>query len=515
MHRLLVTSALLLALVVPACGGNGTSGGDALDGSGDVDARLDVGQDGEAPDALNPDAPQNDAGPEAEAAIDCSAAPCFVAGTVKCQDPGTVVTCADADGDGCLEWASPAPCENGTVCSNGECAATCTSECTDDGATLCEGNGVLTCADRNDDGCLEWGAAVPCGAAQTCSGGACVDEVGPLAAGDVLFTELMPNTLGGSDDTGEWFELYNASAFARDLAGCVLADASPPGVTLEASLVIPPGGYRLLAVSGDAAANFGLVDPYVYAGFSLSNSGEPLSLTCGDVLVDAIAWTANMVQQGVAIQLSTTRLDATANDDPAAWCDATATYGTGGQKGTPGAANGECPIVLPATTPDTAGQLVITELMAKSGAGSGDKGEWFELHNASAEDLDLYGCWLADKNPEQYQFVEHVVVPASGYLVLALSNDPAVNFGLVDPHVYQGFSLSNEGEALSLSCGATVIDAISFTAAWVTDGVAHQLSSASLSAVANDDDAAWCPAVADFGTASKKGTPGAPNAVCD
>jgi hypothetical protein len=153
--------------------------------------------------------------------------------------------------------------------------------------------------------------------------------------------------------------------------------------------------------------------------------------------------------------------------------------------------------------------------MAKSGAGSGDKGEWFELLNASAEALDLYGCWLADKTPEQYQFVEHVVVPAGGYLVLALSNDPAVNFGLVDPHVYQGFSLSNEGEALSLSCGETVIDAIAFTAAWVTDGVAYQLSSASLDAVANDDAANWCPAVADFGTASKKGTPGAPNAVCD
>jgi hypothetical protein len=257
------------------------------------------------------------------------------------------------------------------------------------------------------------------------------------------------------------------------------------------------------------------VNPYVYEGFSLSNSGEPLALTCGGVLIDRVSWTANMVHEGVATQLSKTKLGATANDDVTAWCDATATYGSLGKKGTPGAANGTCASVVTGKTPDTAGQLVITELMAKSVAGGGDKGEWFEVHNAAGEALDLNACWLSDKTPQQFQFVEPVVVPAGAYLVLALSNDPAVNFGLVDPYVYSGFSLSNEGEALSITCGDTVIDAVAYTASEVAEGVALQLSSSKLDAVANDTAANWCKATASFGTAGKKGTPGAANKACD
>ena len=849
MRPWLVALAGFAALTLVACG----SGGSSADAGPDVpasDAPFDTA--GPDADAALPDVPDDDAPapgdvaePDADAAdlppevVVCPDPACTVDGVTKCQDPDHVVTCVDPDGDGCYDWSEPTACTAGWVCSNGACAATCSSECTVNGATKCEGDGVLTCADRNGDDCFEWGAAVPCGPGLRCSGGVCAatctiecsfegdtrcdgnavvtcgdanadgcmewgtpvpcptgwacsdgqcleqcesecspdgattcfangaaacsdpdgdgcltwgtpvacgegktclegacadtpvpagvrlnevyydpagvdsdtfvelsgpagtalsgftlvaingadgadgtplaltgnvaadglyllmndaasdawkalaDQVSPgvdlpqgpdslqlrfgaqvidalawgtfaggdfpagegapakdvhgvslgrfpdgadtnanavdftpqqptpgspnagpdlcydvtcdtptpaachdadtlrvwtapgtcadgacsypdftdvpcaqgcevdhckgqvpKAAGDVLITEVMAHACGVSPDPGEWFEVTNPGAQPLDLAGCVLADASPPGAPVTQSVVVPAGGRVVFAVSGDPAANFGLVAPVVYTGFALSNQGEPLSITCGGVLIDRVSWTANMVHEGVALQLSSDQLSATANDDAGAWCEATVNYGVAGKKGTPGLPNATCAAPVTGDTPNAAGQLVISEVMALSQTGGGDNGEWFELYNATDKALDLEGCWLADKKPQQFQFAEPVVVPAGAYLVLAVSNDPADNHGLVDPYVYGGFSLSNEGEALSLTCGTTVIDAISFPASAAVAGVAWQLSSAKLDAVANDAASAWCAATAAFGTAGKKGTPGAGNKAC-
>jgi len=852
MHPSALALFLSLALLLAGCGG---SGADAPTDTADADTTPfdavvpDLAlPDTATPDATAPDAPDPDDA-AGEVPVVCPAASCTVPDVTKCEDPATRVTCLDPDGDGCFDWGEPQACEAGTVCSNGACGATCTSECTVPGATKCEGVAVLTCDDRNGDACLEWGKPSPCPAGLACSGGVCAsactsectfdgqvrcdgdavatcgdrngdgcfewgtpvpcapgwacaggacleqcqsecdpagvtacfasavatcddgngdgcltwgtpvpcaegqacvdvapgagdggqagctgtpiptgvrlnevyydaegpdtdsfvelhgpagtslagfslvavngadaqdgtpvvlqgslgadglfvvvqdtaddawkaladqlspdvdlpngpdsvqlrfgsvvvdalawgtfapdqfpagegapapdvqgDSLGrtpdgadtnanaadftpqlpspgasnagpdlcyavvcetptpaactdpstlrvhlspgtcsagactypdvidvpcadgcevdhckgqvPKAAGDILITEVMPKASDVNPDPGEWFELHNPGAIPLDLAGCLLADANPPGVPITKSVVIPGGGYVVLAVSGSPTINFGLPSPLVYTGFALSNEGEPLSLSCGAVLIDRVAWTANMVVGGVATQLSADRLSAAANDDPAAWCPATATYGTTGRKGTPGAPNGTCPPVTPGATPDAAGQLVVTELMAKSQAGGGDKGEWFELYNASDVTLDLNGCWLSDKTADQFQFVEPVVVPPGAYRVLALSNDPAVNFGLPDPYVYGGFNLSNTGEPLSLACGGTIIDAVTFTVDWAVEGVAFQLSSAHLDAQANDDAANWCTATANYGTAGKKGTPGGANLAC-
>ena len=833
--------ACLALVALPACGGSGASadatGPDTVDVA-PPDADDDVRPDTAPLDTAEPADTADTADVPPEVVV-CADPACTVADATKCQDPATVVTCVDPDGDGCFDWGEPSPCGTGTVCSNGACAATCASECTVAGATKCEGDGLLTCADRNADGCLEWGTAeacpaglacsggictstctsectfdgeqrcdgdaittcgdangdgcfewgtaVPCAANQSCAEAECLDQcqsecepdgattcfangaatcgdpdadgcltwgtpvacgegkscvdgactdtpipegvrlnevyydgpgndtdsfvelhgpagtaltgfsvVGvngadgadegvvaltgtigddglyvivqdtasdawkaladqqdalidlkngpdsvqlrfgavvvdalaygefaadefpagegapardvqghglgrfpdgadtnanavdftpqqptpgapnegpdlcyevtcetptpaacqdgatlrvwsspgtcaagecsypdfvdvpcadgcevdhckghvPTAAGDVLITEVMPKAAAGNPDAGEWFELMNPGDQPLDLAGCVLADSNPPGVPITASVIVPAHGYVVFAVSNDAQANFGLVAPVVYTGFALSNEGEPLSLTCGGVLVDRVSWTANMVHEGVAMQLSADRLSATANDQAASWCSSTASYGTAGKKGTPGAANAVCPATVTGVTPNAAGQLVVTELMAHSQAGGGDKGEWFELYNASGLTLDLNGCWLADKTPQQFQFAEPLVLAPGAYRVLALSADPAVNFGLVDPFLYSGFSLSNDGEPLSVTCGTTVIDAITYPGTAATEGVAWQLSPAHLDATGNDVEANWCAASVPFGSAGKKGTPGAANSPC-
>lgn len=96
---------------------------------------------------------------------------CTVAGAKKC-DANAVVTCGDDNADGCLEWAQAAPCGE-LVCAGGRCQAQCSSDCTEDGARKCDGDGFATCTDTNADGCLEWGTVKPCGPTETCSNGLC------------------------------------------------------------------------------------------------------------------------------------------------------------------------------------------------------------------------------------------------------------------------------------------------------------------------------------------------------
>ncbi len=98
---------------------------------------------------------------------------CTVKGARKCQ-ANSVVTCDDYNDDGCLEWGSPTPCAENLVCSGGNCATQCSNECTVVMARDCdEGGSVVICNDYNDDDCLEWGSPTPCADGLVCSNGNC------------------------------------------------------------------------------------------------------------------------------------------------------------------------------------------------------------------------------------------------------------------------------------------------------------------------------------------------------
>ena len=112
----------------------------------------------------------------------CEGGQCVVACEDACAEPGArqcdaseggYQICDDHDDDGCLEWGAPIPCEEAQVCSNGLCAETCTNECTALGARQCSGNAYRVCGEHDDDACLEWGAPVPCDAADVCVDGVC------------------------------------------------------------------------------------------------------------------------------------------------------------------------------------------------------------------------------------------------------------------------------------------------------------------------------------------------------
>ena len=233
------------------------------------------------------------------------------------NNPCTTPPAATCDGDVLTHYASPGACT--VVAEAAECEyAPATTNCAD-----------------NDELCVD-GACVPQGTG-----------VAP-AAGEVIVTEFMARSNAGQTDDGEWIELLNTSASPLDLNGCVLKDDGSDEHVLAGAPILAAGAYLVMAKSDDATANHGLTPDYLYSQ-SLTNSGDEIVLVCGEVEIDRVDYTSAWVTEGVAFQLASGQLDATANDDIASWCDAMDAYGSAdpAKLGTPGAANHACDPCVP------------------------------------------------------------------------------------------------------------------------------------------------------------------------
>jgi len=163
-------------------------------------------------------------------------------------------------------------------------------------------------------------------------------EVDGASAPRVLFSELMKNPEVLPDADGEWFELYNGGSEAVDLGGCTLA-RDDQELTLDGSLVVEAG--RHLTFSNSDAPGF--VPDVLYSGLTLPNTGGfALRLACSGTLLDEVSVDAAVPTQraGRSLSLSSAALDERANDDPARWCEGSASYN--GDYGTPGGDNPAC-----------------------------------------------------------------------------------------------------------------------------------------------------------------------------
>ena len=158
------------------------------------------------------------------------------------------------------------------------------------------------------------------------------------------------------------------------------------------------------------------------------------------------------------------------------------------------------------------GEIVITELMPKSMGGT-DMGEWFELYNAGAVELDLAGCHVGDAGGEDH-VITGLTVAANDHVVLARSDDPTRNHGLAPDYVYSSIYLTNTGDSVLITCGGVTLDKVVYMTSAVTEGASWQLSPIAYGVAANDDADMWCLGTQAYGTGGKLGTPGAPNEGC-
>ncbi|HEY3450454.1 MAG TPA: lamin tail domain-containing protein [Myxococcales bacterium] len=422
-----------------------------------------------------------------------------------------------------------------------------------DAQTALVGNDFGTPGEAND----------ACTSSANCIGadGSSRTVVGPKE-GELVITEFMASPAAAISDTGEWVELY-ASADV-DLNGLTLSSGTKK--TLIASndcLAVAAGTYVVLAKTDDSTTNGGLPAPVALFNFDLTNdpaNPTDISLKRGDTLIDQVWY--DVSTQGVASQFDSCKLDpyvdactsackadqscpsaASSNDNTLAFCNAETAWGSGTQKGSPGAANAQC-----TTAPDikkcteggverdvvrpAIGDVAITEIMPKP-AGAADLQSWFEVY--SKKDIDLNGLELSNGKSKQVLAPRECLKAAAGsYVVIARSNEPPLNGGMTNVTATYGFDLSSAGGTLTLSLddGLVVLDTVNFLAALsgqslaldackadpysvpaCTDACKADLSCPA-AAASNDDPITFCPGTNDYGNAGNKGTPGAANPIC-
>jgi hypothetical protein len=163
-----------------------------------------------------------------------------------------------------------------------------------------------------------------------------------------------------------------------------------------------------------------------------------------------------------------------------------------------------------ARAPAAAGELVISELMTNPEAVRDDAGEWFELHNPSADQaLDLDGCTLQDGGAAARPLAGSLRIGPGGFAVIARSEQAGFT-----PDRIMSFSLANSADSLALACGGVEIDRVAYGAGFaLVAGASLSLDPSAYDAVRNDAAAAWCAAQLSYGV--DLGTPGASNPDCD
>jgi hypothetical protein len=165
--------------------------------------------------------------------------------------------------------------------------------------------------------------------------------------------------------------------------------------------------------------------------------------------------------------------------------------------------------VVPPPTPPGAGDVIFTEWLSNPAQVTDANGEWFELENVSADTIALDGCSVTNQSAGAATLPYQVLSPDE-ILLAARSSDSATNGGLPPPQATFTFSLTASG-SLTLTCGGTVIDTVSWTTE--TAGASTSLDPDHYTSTDNDLPGSYCPGATPYGDGDL-GTPWSDNPQC-
>ena len=164
----------------------------------------------------------------------------------------------------------------------------------------------------------------------------------------------------------------------------------------------------------------------------------------------------------------------------------------------------------------TTGDVIITEVMNNPSSVDDADGEWFELYNTTANDINLLGLEIYDVQL-QHTISESVIVPSNGYVVLGRNADLTTNGGVALDYEFSSILINNTTETLGIMNATQTLDEV----AWVdgdlmpsTAGSSLTLSSDYLNDVDNDNNEFWCESITEMSN-GEYGTPGSANENCD
>ena len=156
----------------------------------------------------------------------------------------------------------------------------------------------------------------------------------------VIINEFMANPAAVGDNVGEYIELHNWGTADANLQNWTIQDNAATD-TINVSLVIPAGGYVLMAINGDPGANGGLTVNFVFERLALAQAGDRIVLKDpSGAVVDSINYASGQSTSGTSYGVrdpSADNLDAGGTN----WQAQTSTFGSGAtpDRGTPGTQN--------------------------------------------------------------------------------------------------------------------------------------------------------------------------------
>lgn len=166
------------------------------------------------------------------------------------------------------------------------------------------------------------------------------------------------------------------------------------------------------------------------------------------------------------------------------------------------------------------GDLLISEVMQNPAGVLDPAGEWFEVHNMTDRTLVLNGLILSSSLDADWHLVESddlLFVEPGDYFVFGVDENPLANGGVEVDYQYDGFSLGNENDEVTLEADGVVVDMVMWDdGASFPDpnGASMTLDPSYYSTIDNDDGQYWCSATARWDTSADFGSPGWENQYC-
>ncbi len=207
----------------------------------------------------------------------------------QCTETGVEV-CGNFDGDPCVEWGAAVMCRPDQRCDGGACVdmeVECEDECPG-GERRCTPDGPQLCADHDDDPCVEWSSPAPCNDEQDCLDGVCVDREPP--ADRILINEIHHDP-PEADAPNVFIELFGPPGAPLEgyrLVGVNGANGQDyAAIPLEGNL--PRDGFFVIA-HPDANPALRAIASQLHPSADLQNGPDSIQLRFQDQRIDSLAY---------------------------------------------------------------------------------------------------------------------------------------------------------------------------------------------------------------------------------